>query len=384
LRKISFHDFKIVPGSIDFICKVDETKEINLYFRFNRDFIPRNEIIAIALSTLCGTVFKEVYIDLPISNNIKEIVESYTQSKVYVPNTIEVDCIINKGKNFALSYSGGFDSLAALFVLPKKTKLISIDFGDKYQRETEFFVQIEPNILHTNIRQHGLEKNAWTYMALGVILYVEYLDIGYHSFGTVLEELPLHFMDRYIIEKNTAHRPLSHIDVNYIQYTQGITEIGTAMIIAHHRPDLVNSSFISLSDPGAEKLYMKKLILDILINKHGYKIEYDQEIPPPHNANPFGTVFKNDFLALYMIKYLDFEAVSLLVPDIPNDAVELSKSLSLDFYEKFNRNFYNSVPESVRGVFFANLNEVGIYPYNSLDWDEFDAVLKFLRKYYQK
>lgn len=51
-----------------------------------------------------------------------------------------------------LNFSGGFDSLAALYLMPEDTKLVAIDFGGWFEREKEFFKQFHPYTLKTNFR----------------------------------------------------------------------------------------------------------------------------------------------------------------------------------------------------------------------------------------
>ncbi|MCL2082980.1 MAG: hypothetical protein FWH04_07080 [Oscillospiraceae bacterium] len=185
--QIEFTDFMIEQGIIEFkACRVPGQMD-DLYFRFSSAFVPRNDLIAIALSTLCGQAYDRIHIDLVLSAETIMQLGEFTSAEITCAGTDTQPPKKTGGENIALSFSGGFDSLAALCVMPDETKLISLDFGHWFKRETDFFEKFDTNIVSTNFRVLKYDKASWTFMGVAAILYSDYLGIGHHAFGTIFE-----------------------------------------------------------------------------------------------------------------------------------------------------------------------------------------------------
>ena len=141
-------------------------------------------------------MFDEISIDLPLSKNAKLNIENFTKATITAP--LQKDAVINKQhqncSNTILNFSGGFDSLAALYLIPGNVNLVSVDFGGTFSRERNFFAKFCPYTLKTNFRQVQLDKNSWTFMGAGALLYAEYLKAEYNVFGTILEATKYHFL----------------------------------------------------------------------------------------------------------------------------------------------------------------------------------------------
>lgn len=55
---------------------------------------------------------------------------------------------------------------------------------------------------------------------------------------------------------------------------------------------------------------------------------------------------------------------------------------SLNFFEKYNANFLNNLPESIQIDVMNNLTKLGILPYDEKDYRELRSVLEYLKDYY--
>ncbi|MHA7579446.1 hypothetical protein ACX12E_03535 [Paenibacillus vandeheii] len=148
-QNIIFKDFDITEGKISFICivisEVEEEQEYNLFFQLNRNIVPRHDLIALALSTLCGNVFSNIHFDLEVCSETIIEIEKFTKSRVTVSSELNSQ-MLKKNRtgdaNISLNFSGGFDSLAALCLMPEKTKLVSMNFGKSFERERTIFLWI--------------------------------------------------------------------------------------------------------------------------------------------------------------------------------------------------------------------------------------------------
>lgn len=384
MQKISFSDFTITEGFIKVNAKSFENnslyKEDYLIFELSEKIIVSDDVIATALSTLCGSKFDEIYFNLEVCDETLKIIEKFTKSKISSKKLTKksVNKTFFNNENIVLSFSGGFDSLAALILAPNNIKLISIDFGDEFKREATFFKKFKPYILKTNIRSLGYTNNSWTFMGIGCILFSEYLQTGYNIFGTVLESSPHTSLKTKSFNEIEKTPPFNAIGIKDIKYIQGLTEIGTTMLVCHYMPDIVNDSLKSLADPGTEKRYRKQLLTQLIIKKFNKKIKIDITQPP--EVKP---IFKYQhvvlrFLILYMMKNTSLEEVNQLYEGITNEMIALVENLSLDFYEKFNPNFLETIPPEYRADFLSKLADAKIYPYNKKDWEELEIVSKFL------
>ncbi len=161
-----------------------------------------------------------------------------------------------------------------------------------------------------------------------------------------------------------------------IKLIQGLTEIGTALIVLKDYPLLVSESLISLANDKSLKNYRKKLILKILKKKHNLKNAYlgFDEIIYPKNKIKWG-FFVDDFLIFWWIKNIGFEETSKFFSDIPKDIIKIVESNSLEFYEKYNSNYLNNIPAQYKQTVLENLGRLNIEPYNERDFKELKNLL---------
>lgn len=387
MLKIKFINFNIDKGRIDFdVITYDENniyKEDKLFFELSEPIIVSDNLILIALSTLCGKEYDEIYLDLDTNLELINQIQKFTDAKVTVKNVTCDKLIFNKcNDKILLNFSGGFDSLAALCVLPKdKTEIVSINFGGWFESENDFFKKFNPYTVSTNFRQLKYDRASWTFMGIAGILFSDFLNAKYNVFGTILEGTPYHFSNN-MINYVPSVQPFSFLNLSDIKFIPGITEVGTAMILCYYKPELVNDSLISLAKPWSEKRYRKQLLTQIVCNRFNYSIFLDLTDAPNYQVD-FGTNFALDFLALYQLKFAGLNEVEKTLSNIPQEAIDLVNNLSLEFYEKYNTNFLKNIPKQFQSEFLKNLAMAGVLPYNEIDFDEFIKVREFLSKFHK-
>lgn len=386
MQLIKFYNFNISDGEICLSYK-DGEKNGNLIFELTPKIKVHNDLICIALSTLCGRgKYIQIEFDIPISNYAKKEIEEFCQASVILPESNELydeikSINLSNRENIALNFSGGFDSLAAKYLMPKNTILTSMDFGGRFAREGVFFRKFNTNIVKTNLLDTHLRYNSWSFMGISSILFSEYYNIKYITFGGILEASINNISNNPVAMKNITFPPLKAAGLINAPYTLGITEIGTAMTILHHSPELVEMSLDSLANPGESKKYRKQLITHIVSNKMNIGIKINKFDEPNHKLS-FGKNFADDFLLFYFVKNLEKGLTLRLFDSIPDEIYELSEKSSFTFYERLNPNFLVNFPQELRGELLKNTSDVGIIPYTKQDWTELNEVLSILSKYH--
>jgi len=371
--KIEFTDFGVDDASALGITAKDETKESLLTFEMPERFVPAPDLIGLAISTLAGTKYDEIVIDLPLTRRTQRVIEDVCGANVTAPVS-QLPQSAPAGVNGSLNFSGGFDSLAALMTLPEDTKLIALDFGGNFQREADFFQRFQPTTLKTNFRSEGFANNSWSFMGIGSILLRDYLEIGSYGFGSIIEAAPMNL--RQARHSNTPRPWYAAAGLKQLNPVQGLTEIGTVMLLAKHCPDFIRDSLKSLAGPGSEKLNRKVMLLNIVDDRFNTGIRGGLDRSEP-NFN-FGHAFTTDFLTPYIIKMAGLDFAQQLVGEIPQKIVDFARGHRLDFYERLHPGFYENVPPASKQLIYKRCLEAGIDPYTENDWAEYRAVASLL------
>ena len=342
------------------------------------------DAIAIALSTLCGSSYGKIDIELNVSEQCAKAVEGYTHAFVSFSGTKAIYRPAEPSAvNFALNFSGGFDSLAAYSLMPNDlTRLVSIDWGGHFFREELFFRRFNPYTLKTNIQRLGYCRETWTFMGIAMILFAQSLDIAYGVFGGTFENTIGQMMrcPRIAYEFQTA--PFSSLGIKDMRVTHALTEIGSIMTVMRHSPSVFKDSLKSVAAPGTEKAYRKFLLSYIVNKKFGYGIDIPVQNEPLKAPYKFGDNMTIDMLSIYEMKNVGRKIASKTVLGIPEEMEDFVSGLNLSFYERWNTNFMESIPSSCQDYYVSQLTKAGIRPYDEEDWYEIDAVCKFLSRWY--
>lgn len=387
MKKI-FDNFKHTDNKIEFkaIEIEDENiiKEDDLFFEFDRKININNNSLAVALSTLCGKNYDKIHIDLELNEKIVKDIEKFTGAEVSVRELNDSPYITKKKNKIIINFSGGMDSLAAYLILPKNsTELVSVYFTG-FEREENLFKKFKPYTVKTNFRELKHDRNAWQFMGVGSILFNELINARYQIFGTIMEAGIWYSFEEYATRTKFCSEPFSYVHIQDLKIIQGITEVGTALIICNLAPHLINDSLKSLSNPGTTKRYRKELIVKILLKKFNIDnvfVEYT-DAPNEKRAHNWGDKFFNDFLTLYWIKNAEMEDVTKITKNIPQEVFDFVKVHKLEFYEKFNTNYLNNIPQIFRKEILNNLSEANMLTYNETDFRELNEVMRLLSNYH--
>ena len=387
-HRIAFDHFDIKPSQ--FSCDVLTSKREQVE-RIEFSMTPTvseidNDSIACALATLCGQGYSNVYLDLPITQKTKLQLMQFTRANWITNGVLPEQEETDQDSQMILNFSGGFDSLAAKALLPDDTNLVAVKFGGWFERESDFFKAFSPYTVTTNFRQLKFDRESWTFVGSGALLYAKALHAKYNVFGTILEASAQQFNLSPKTTENVDVQPFATLGLKDVKLIQGLTEVGTAMVITHYYPDLVNASLKSLAAKGSEKLYRKQVLTDIVCKRYHREIApIEFQVPNAEKvAIPFGQNFALDFLALYELKYAGKSVVQKTVKDIPEEADDLVHRLTLRFYERLNPVFLPTIPEGIRQGVLDKMRAADIVPYDEEDWAEFQEVKKLLSFYHKE
>lgn len=379
MSKVKISDVGVNDRNLLGISLTDDTGVHEIEFSLPERFVPSTDLIALSMGPLLGQKYDHVEFDLPITDRTKSNLSKILQADV-TASRLALPSSAPAGKKHGLNFSGGFDSLAALALMPENHELISLDFGGSFKRERQFFEQFETNIISTNFRELGFAKNHWTFMGIGAILLRDYLELDSYSFGSILEASPWNFKQKHFT--NAAQPIFASADLKQYNPVLGLTEVGTVMILAKLMPEYLKGSLESLAAPKSEKLNRKILLLNIVqeIFNDDFGIVATQDSIEPRIK--FGNSLASDFLILYIMKNLGRDRAQQLVGEIPLEVDEFIKLKTLKFYEKNNSIFSDSWTLDTKQFVSERLLRSGITPYGESDWKEYRETVKFLSKWY--
>ncbi|WP_431711864.1 hypothetical protein [Glutamicibacter uratoxydans] len=378
--KITVDNFEVDNDSIlSFRTSVGLEERI-LTFSLPERFVPANDLIALAFTTLCGTKYDEIVFDLPISRKVRKSIEGITKSSVKAPLQ-DLPQSAPPSENYVLNFSGGFDSLAALAVMPDTVKLASMDFGGAFEREAKFFSRFETTTVKTNFRKEGFARNHWTFMGVAPILLRDYFKAHSYSFGSILEGSVWNLQRKRFANK--AQPVFAAAGLRMFNPILGLTEMGAIQLLQHYSHGLAKASLESLAAPGSEKFKRKALLFDAIESLHsGGKISDIQM----KNITPelkFGTNLPSDFRTLYMVKKFGIEVASLISEDIPKKVFEFTHKKSLNFYERLNPTFTQSWTTSEKIRVYSKCLDAGIDLYTEEDFEEYRECIEFLSQWHE-
>ncbi|QGU08478.1 hypothetical protein COCCU_12895 [Corynebacterium occultum] len=381
LRSISFKDLNISSRRVSLTMHYDNTDH-EIWYEFDREIETTSSLVAIAVAPLCGRAFDEVSFDFEIDGEALESIRSFTRADVSAPTKPREPQRDSEDRDGTiLSFSGGFDSIAAKALLPDDTHLVSLDLGGWFKREAEYFGRFNPITIKTNIRQvpdqrTALTSNNWLFMATGTILCSYHLGAKYHVFGTILGE-------RFSFPASPRKIPLMEsIGLQEAPITSGITEIGTTRIMLQTHPEEVAASLQSLANNGDRKQYYKQSMVTLLAEELGVKNPISDFNPEWKNKVGFGGSYTTALSALYFMAKGRMDLIAPLYDEIPAEAVTFSKSHRMDFMTRVNTDFYHWTPRHLRNPLFEKLSNLDLVPYSESDWDEVHETREFLKKWF--
>lgn len=355
-----------------------------LWFEFNQPTLLLPDLIALALSTLCIGAYSSVHFDLAISERCRREIEGYVGCSVSTAGeTTSLPRRVSAGVGSTLSFSGGFDSLAALSLMPDETRLVSLDFGGRFSRERDYFETFDTHIVKTNLVETGLHKASWSFMGIAAILTAATTHSRYITFGGIIEAGAKNLGADPAAALNKAFPPFASTGLRYAPYVLGLTEVGTVQALLLSHPERLAPSLQSLGAPGGEKSYRKFALMSLVSDRLSLDVPGVQEMAAPAEPHfAFGKKFAIDFLALYALKAGGDEFSARLVRDMPDSVKVAASRLSLRFYERANTSLYENFPPDLVTGLWSRLSAVGILPYTERDWSDVAAVREILAPYH--
>lgn len=384
-RHATFSNIRRTDGlRIDIDCQLDSadgTKEDHaLWFEFNKPVLTDDDALAVALSTLCGKAYQSISMDLAPSAGILRQVEAFTSATVATLGTGTAVDVRRDGH--VLSFSGGFDSLAALSLMPDGTDLVSMDFGGRFGRERTFFENFDTLIVSTNLLDTPLKKNSWSFMGSGAILASAHQRRTFHTFGSILEAGADNLRRKPVAASAATFPPFKASGFENAPYVLGLTEIGTLFVLARYQREHVGNSLLSLASPGEEKLHRKYVLAKITEDRLGVDLNVPSVPKPPRPHFEFGQNFALDFLSIYVAKHAGHDVANDMLRGIPDEILNLGSKLDLTFYERANTTLYEKFPTRLMGGLAEKLASAKMPFYVEQDWIELSIVRETLGKYY--
>lgn len=386
LASVEFASVQVLDHvRIETLCVVRDGKEENsfqLWFEFSEPTLLTDDAIGIAFSTLCGRAYKEITYDLSLSAQVVKKISEFTLASVSARIGTGGGPGTTSRVGTALSFSGGFDSLAALSLMPEDTRLISMDFGGRFSRERSFFQSFDTTIVSTNLLSTPLSKNSWSFMGSGAILSSDHYRSHYHTFGSILEAGYDNLRISPAGAKNNTFPPFRAAGFINAPYVAGLTEVGTLLVLGTYQPDLIGPSLSSLASPGEEKLYRKKVLAGIVADRKDMEFSLPDVQPPAQPHFKFGQNFALDFLSFYVAKFGGREVLDTMVSEVPQELVSLAKQLDLSLFERANATLYSHFPAELFGGLAGGLAGAGLGFYTEHDWIEYRQIRELLSDYY--
>lgn len=353
----------IITGNSRIIRKVQSlrTKPVRLKFRFDRELTVAADDLALALSTLCGKSFDRISFGFEVPEAISNDIAKWTESEVETSGV--VDSTVRKLGGTVLNFSGGFDSLAAHFMLPEGHSMVSLDFGGRFGREQKFFREFSPIQIETNLVQTSMRKNSWSFIGLGSLLAASETRSKYCTFGSIIESTGF--------QRNTAHEkgftfpPFASAGMTNAPTTQGISEVGTALVIAEHGAEFLAPSLRSLASPGEEKLYRKWVLATTALEEFGRPVPFKEVHSPERPHYEFGERFVIDLTAMMVASLGREDLASRLVRGLDQQRLSDARALDFDFMFKADRRMYKNYPDALRPALENALDRAGIHWYSA-------------------
>lgn len=346
-------------------------KKFSHYIEFSKQIIPSDDsLFRLALFSRPSNSENYLINGIEVSNSIKSFFETLLKTKIQIPvnnNLLDQETIIQKvPRKSYLCFSGGFDSIAAKALIPERIKLLSINFGGEFERESDFFKEYNGNIVSWNLRgkRSGQtlrfdETIDWRFLLAPSLLYRKFNENLGILTGTIMEASPSWFSSEKrpdFYEYDKCYGP----SVALINPVSCLTEYSTTLIANDYLgPEKIERSLNSLAPVNSLKFYRKKILLALVRGA---------DLPKPNsvmNKHRFGTSFADDFLSIYFSwKCGKKWTLENYVDRLPLSA----NNIDMSYVEKANQNNLTVLDPELRKEISEKLECYKIKPYSELDF----------------
>lgn len=354
----------------------DGTTE-ELWFKFSSAPNLDGDTLSIALSTLCGTKFSNIYFEWEVSEIARKKISEWTGADVRSKGSSGNHHLAPQlSDSSVLNFSGGLDSLACLACLGEAVELVSLDFGGRFSREMNFFQQFNTKIISTNLTKTSLRKNSWSFMGLGALLYRNVLKGKYLTFGSVLEAGSLRLSSPQT--RTSTFPPFKIAKYQNANSVAGVSEAGTIAIVRKFFPKQLAGSLKSVASPGEEKFYRKNALAEIVGSELGFSFPPTRTSKRHRIHYQFGENFAVDLTALYFLSRDRGDLAKKLINSVPPELDSITSDLSFDFMLKADQNYYSTYPSCLRPQLDRTFEEAGLSWYSKGDYEEVNALKSIL------
>jgi hypothetical protein len=364
----------------------------SIYFEIPHDFfISTDSLVALAIACRPKKI-ESISFDFPISSTASSVLT--TDYKISLNETettgsgIEFIGFPNpnkkkprKGK--VLNFSGGVDSLGANYICAGHADLISIDFGERFAREKNFFKEWDTRIVCTNLRDKPFNENVdWRFMSAGAILLSDYIGLDTIFFGTILEASPWWFkyQNRNSFENSSDYQVFRLAKLRISYPVVALSEYGTTLLASKYGRDVLEKSIESAADKGTSKYFRKVLLQKIVLNDEITSEWAEQN--KPKELKDSGSSFAEDILAMYFAHKLGFDFVDKYILKTDDDFKNAKSEIDMSFFEKYNQNNMASIPSNLQQEFVKRMENAGIFKYEECDIENINKLRSYLAPRY--
>lgn len=339
-------------------------------------YTPADDLLATTLACMCGSKYRRIVMDLAIPDSCKQMIERFSGADVTVSSAPEIRR--RPGRARALNFSGGLDSLAAWSLMPG-CELISLDFGGRFSREEAFFRRFNPHTFRTNLVDIGLNRNHWSFMAIGSILLRDELDIGTYAFGEIMGAASSTHLDKPADQSKTNLPQGSYLGMSVFKPSAGLTEIGAIQLGLRRFGGLIPRALQSVALPPEEKYLRKYLMVTAVTREEGFSFELIEPEARPARAK-WGDNYANDLSSMFIGKILGANAASATYVDgVPEAVLRFISASSLSFFTRVNPHAYGGLPKNDLPGIYQTLLDSAIEPYHLNDWKELAEAVRLLK-----
>lgn len=372
---IKFKDVEVSFSGLLECTVIRAGLEDRFWIELPYSFMPEPDLIAFAFAAICGSGFDEIHIDLPLGPEARDAIRQATKARVICMEGN--DRRRPPGRQQALNFSGGFDSLAARCLLPC-AELVSLDFGGRFSRERTFFEEFSPYTLRTNLVDLRLNRLSWQFMGIGPILLRDELQLSSYSFGSIMAGSLPALVKTGREQRGTGLAIGEAAGLSVLNPVVGLTEIGSMSLAIRAFGPMIPRILRSVALPKEDK-YLRKVQMLHAVSKSVDHWTPDIEIPRLAPRRSWGDSFATDLSSLFAMKHLgEWEISSTYKNGIPSAVIDRIQSLDLDFMLRFNPHAFSGIATETLSKWYGTFVEADILPYEEKDWKAAQFAIKLL------
>jgi hypothetical protein len=305
-----------------------------------------------------------------IENSLKSRLDIALKSGNYHSNALSKTV---PEKSF-LAFSGGFDSIAARFLLGEYFPLASVDFGGNFSREFNFFKKFNPYIFRWNIRnrcpENSLKFNEsidWRFLIAPLLCFSSRNETIGISTGTIMEASPFWFNGALRANFKNYYSTFGPGSILFNPIGALTEYLTTFLAVKSLGREMLLESLDSLAGLNSFKRYRKQVLIAAVENTNP---PLKPQSTPIHR---FGSSFGDDMVALYVAwKYGEKWVQENYCENIP-----LSNGLDMAFFEKINNENIKTLDPQLSTNILSKLYDFGISHDDNDDLNNINKALDF-------